>query len=416
MPKKATPTPSMPAPPAPADPMRRIADEVRAHAARDALGALALDVLSRQAEGRVLFAGREFVEKRAAEHGVERDQAQTGAGNLLGVLERGPESDVERATVTAFAVHGLGERLARASADDGSALVARFVRHADWLELATSYSVLPFVDAVLPSERAARVWAEVAQAVVDDASGPSGSSASMRARNAARLTALAASTADAAREGLAAVASTSGIDGATRALATTLHGGPVASGDARIRGRVVQPRRSGALAVLRWVSGWALASWAVRGVGSLLGFRREAELALGARGIELREERFVLGRKVGETRSTVAPQSILEAGREVRYPSLHLLVGAIALSFGLLFGGLVLFDGARSGELTLMLAGAALALAGAGLDLALEVLVPGRRGRVTVDVAVHRGRVLRLGRVPLEEADRFLGALRDRRA
>lgn len=74
----------------------------------------------------------------------------------------------------------------------------------------------------------------------------------------------------------------------------------------------------------------------------------------------------------------------------------------------------MLFDGARSGELTLMLAGAALALAGAGLDLALDVLGPGRRARVTVDLAVHRGRVLRLSRVPLADADRFLGALRER--
>lgn len=404
-------------PPAPAAPaVARTADEVRAHAARDALGALALDVLSRQAEGRVLFAGREFVEKRAAEHGVRREDAQTGAGNLLGVLERGPESDLERATVTAFAVHGLGERLARATPEDAPALLARFVRHADWLELATPYSVLSFVDAVLPAERAARVWDEVAQAIVDDASGASGGTASIRGRNAARISALASSDSDAARRGLDAVAATGAIDPATRALAASLSrgGDASASAGARIRGRVAGPRRAGGLAVLRWVSGWALAAWLVRGVGALLGFRREAELALGARGIELREERFVLGRKVGETVSTVAPQSILEAGRDVRYPSLHLLVGAIALSFGLLFGGLVLFDGARSGELTLMLAGAALVLGGAGLDLALDVLVPGRRGRVSVDLAVHRGRVLRVDRVPLADAERFLGALRAR--
>jgi len=260
------------------------------------------------------------------------------------------------------------------------------------------------------------VWKEIAHSVVDDASGPGGATAGIRARNAARLSALAASGTDAARAAIDAVAETQGIDPPTRALASALRGGaPTRSAaGARIRGRVLAPRRRGALQVLRWVSGWALVAWIARGVGSLLGIRRDAELALGEKGLELREERFVLGRKVGEAVSELALGSIVEAGREVRYPSLHLLVGVLALSFGLLFGGLVLFDGARSGELTLMLAGAALALSGAGLDLALDVLVPARRGRVSVDLAVHRGRVVRLGRVPLDEADRFLGALRDR--
>lgn len=394
----------------------KLATEIREHAHGDALGALALDVLSRQAEGKLLFAGRDFVEKRAAEHRVTREHAQTSAGNLLGVLERGPETPTERATVIAFAVHGFGERLASSAVEDAPSQLARFVRHADWLELATPYSVLPFVDAVLPADRAARVWAEVAQAIVDDAGQDGGSHPQVRARNAARLSALASSGSDAARTGLAAVTETTAIDAATRAIATSLRGGERSAGAATIRGRVARSSGSGVLSILRWMSGWALAAWALRGIGSLLGVRREAEMTLGARGIEVREERFVLGRKVGESVSTVAMGSILEAGRAVRYPSLHLLLGVIALSFGLLFGGLVLFDGARSGELTLMLAGAALALGGAGLDLALDVLGPGRRARVTVDLAVHRGRVLHIDRVRLEDADRFLGALRERRA
>ena len=404
--------------------IRRLADEVASHADRDALGALAYDVLSRQAEGKALFAGRDFVEKRAAEHGVTRERAQIASGNLLATLERGAESDSERAAVAAFAVHGFGRRLV-SSPDDAPTTVGRLVRHTDWLELATPYSVLPFVDAVLDAEHAAVVWKEIAHAVVDDASGHGGATAGVRARNAARLSALAASGATSARTALEAVGDTQGIDTATRALAIALlagtGGGDAREGSAtrgrggpRLRGRMLAPRRRGALQLVRWVSGWALIAWIARGIGALLGIRRDAELALGDQGLELREERFVLGRKVGEAVSRLAISSIVEAGREVRYPSLHLLIGVLALSFGLLFGGLVLFDGARSGELTLMLAGAALALTGAGLDLALDVLVPARRGRVSVDLAVHRGRVVRVGRVGLDEADRFLGALRDR--
>jgi hypothetical protein len=406
--------PSIPSIP-PREPPPRLAAEVSAHDARDALGALCHDVLSRQAEGKVLFAGREFAAKRAEEHGVTREHADTDAGNLLGILERGPENDLERATITAFAVHGFGQKLASAAPEDAPALLQRFVRHADWLELATPYSVLPHVDPILPREGAAKVWGEVAQAIVDDGSGAVGTVPAMRARNAARLSALAASRSEAARAALASVAESAGIDPGSRALAVALIQGSGAAPFARVRGVVVAARRSAAVAALRLVTGWSLLAWITRGIASLLGMRREAELLLGVKGIELREERFVLGRKVGESVSTLATQSILEAGREVRYPSLHLLVGAISLSVGLLFGGLVMFDGARSGELTLMLVGAVLALAGAGLDLALDVLVPGRRGNVTVDLAVHRGRVLRVGGVPLAEAERFLGALRERR-
>jgi hypothetical protein len=401
---RSSPVPSTP------DSVRRIASEVASHPAKDALGSLAYDVLSRQAEGRVLFAGREHVEKKAAEHDVRREQAVTESGNLVGILERGPENDLERALVVGFAVHGLGARLAGAAPEDVSSIALRFVGHADWLELATAYSVLPFVDPILGGA-AQHVWREVAQAIVDDATGPAGAAPAARARNAARLSALAASRSEAARTGLRAVADTGAIDGPTRALAIALAGGASEKG-ASVRGRVGRPARGTPVAVLRLVTGWALLAWLGRGIARLLGARHEAELALGERGLEVREERFLLGRKVADAVSVVAPGSIALVAREVRYPSLHLLVGAIALSAGLLIGGLALFDGARSGEMTLVLLGAALALGGALLDLALDVLVPGTRGRVTVELAVHRGRVVRVTRIPLDEADRFLASVR----
>ena len=75
----------------------RVIKAVEGAKCRRALGALALDVLSRQAEGRTLFAGEAFVEKRAAAHEVARKEADTAAGNLVGVLERGAKQPLERA-------------------------------------------------------------------------------------------------------------------------------------------------------------------------------------------------------------------------------------------------------------------------------------------------------------------------------
>jgi hypothetical protein len=164
--------------------------------------------------------------------------------------------------------------------------------------------------------------------------------------------------------------------------------------------------------LMRWVSGWALLAWCVRGMGALFGFRHEVEMTLGEKGIDVREVRFALGRKIGESTSTLTIDSIVEAGRAARYPALRLSMGVFALSVGLLFGGLVMFDGARSGELSLMLAGAGLAFTGTLLDLVIDVVGPGRRARVSLELLARSGRVFRIARVPLEDADRFLEAVR----
>jgi hypothetical protein len=172
------------------------------------------------------------------------------------------------------------------------------------------------------------------------------------------------------------------------------------------------PRWVGSLRVLSLVSGYAIIAWVARGIGLLAGIRREADLSLAGPDIEIRERRFAFGRQVRERKDRIALSSIVSVGRQVRYPSVHLYVGAIALAIGVLVGGTWIFEGARSGELVLLSIGAGLLLAGALLDLALDVLVPGTRGRVLVELAVHRGRVLRLDGVALEDADRFLEAIR----
>lgn len=392
-----------------------IARAARDHAQKSALGALALDVLSRQAEARVLFAGREFVEKRAAEHGVAREGAASPHGNLHAILERGPETDVERSLVVAFALVGLDARFEGARGEERTALIDRFARHVDWLEAATPYSVWALVDRVVSVSLARAFWKEVAQSVVDDA-GERGRSASVRGRNAARLAALAASGSAAATEALDDVRA-SKLDAVTLGLLAAVTGGTVQAGgasgrDAKVAGTMRTPRARGALRVLSLVSGVALLSWVVRGVLRLAGVRREAELSVSGTELEVKERRFAFGRQVRDRSDRVALTAVMVAGREVRFPSLHLYVGAIALAIGVLVGGTWIFEGARSGELVLLSIGAGLMLGGALLDLALDVLVPASRGRVSVEVAIHRGRVLRVDGIAVEEADRFLDALR----
>lgn len=378
-----------------------------------ALGAFAFDLVSRQAEGQTFFSGEKYIAKRLEQHGVDRADGATEAGHLVEIAERGAQDARERALVAAFAVRGLADAL---EGDGAEAKVFRFVRHLDWLELATPYSLSPFLDPLL-GDAAGAIWKELAQAVVDDAASKDGGRAEVRARNAARLTALAESEASTAAEALRSVVRSSAMDEATRLLASTL------AGDGAGESAVVSPRVSGAvgrvprtrpLEVLRWVSGWALLSWVLRGLGFLVGVRRQAELRLGASELEVHTTWSLLGRTVREGTARWKRDALQGAGREVRYPALHLLVGAVTLSLGVLLGGLMFFDGVRSGELILLMIAAGLVLGGAALDLALDVFVPGGRGRVSMDVVLADTASIRLTRVRLDEADRFLRALKSR--
>ncbi len=386
---------------------------------RASVRALAYDVLSRQAEGRAEYAGQKLIRGRAEEHGVKHEDAATDAGNLVAILERGAQSPLERALVAAFAVAGLGDALANDDEKEARERVFRFVRHADWLEVCTEHRVYAFVDALLDARLAASVWREVAQAIVDDAAGRDADQPRHRARNAARATALGASGSEGAREALRDVVRSPALDEPTRLLASTLLGDGAdekATVSPRVLGALGRAPRGGSLEVLRWLSGWAIVAWVVRALAFLLGVRREAEVRIAKSSLEVRTRVSMLGRVVRESEESWRLDALEGAGRQVRYPSLHLLLGAVALSIGVLFGGLVLFDGARSGELVLLMLACAIVLCGAGLDLALDVLVPARRGRVALELRARERRALRLTRVSVEEADAFLRALRNKSA
>ena len=398
--------------------VRRAVEVTRAHASAEALGGLAFDVLSRQAEGRSLFAGKEYLESRVEALGVDREAADTELGNLVAVLERGPKSAGERALVAALAVRGLATRLEGDGDADGDAAraerVPEFVRRADWLEVSSPYAVYAFVDPLLPPGAAAAVWAGLAGAALAEPCPAKGPRHDGRAHNAARLAALAASESDAARGALLRVARES-EEPTTRALARHLLGQRVdEGGDVSVRGRLSAPPRGALWTSIRLVTGLAAAGWALRLMLNLVGTRREAQLSLIPGGLRMRRRDMLLGRMVRERDETFTLAALASVARQVRYPMLHLLTGLVALSLGVLIGGMLLFDAARTGETVLLVYAAVAVLLGAGLDLALDVLVPARRGLVRVDLEVLPRRAIQLTGVPLEEADRFLLALRDR--
>jgi hypothetical protein len=139
--------------------------------------------------------------------------------------------------------------------------------------------------------------------------------------------------------------------------------------------------------------------------------RRRAEVELRGQALTVRRETSLLGRPVRAVEQTHRLSELRAARRAARYPFVHLLLGVVCLSLGIVLGGLFFFDGARAGDLTLLLLAAALWLGGAGLDLALDVLVPARRGEVAVDLDLGKRARTRLTRVDQADADRLLSVL-----
>ncbi len=389
----------------------RAAGAAQAHEARGPLSRFAFAVLSRQAEGQTLFAGKKHVDTLAEEHGVSREDAATERGNVLEIFERGADTSAERSLVASFAVAGLSAELAEG---DATPTLTSFVRHADWLETATPYAIYAFVDHVLSVEDAARVWDAVADACVSARPAPLDHAA--RAAVFVRISALAASSSDAAKEALARVAKHA-ADPALRAAAAfragdDAQGNEVEGRPSRIGGTRGRVRGGAFQETLRIVSGWALLTWGARLLASLVGLSRTVEAALSPNGIELRSQIRLLGRVVREQEELIPLSGLARITRDVRYPVIHLLVGLTMLSLGILVGGVMAVDAARSGATWFLVLGALLILGGAGLDLAIDVLIPARRRRVAIELAPAGGAPRRIEGIGAESAERFIEAVR----
>ena len=438
--------------------VERVVDIVRAHEHAEKLGALVFDLVSRQAEGRVLFTGERFVAARAEEHGVDAKMAETPLGNVLGLLERGAITRMDWALVSALHVRGFADKWRSRAEEDRPGLVARFATHADWLEASTHHRPLVFARELLPAELAAALWKHIGSVVLDDDKSPTPAG---RGRNALRLSVLSgASNAgnEAARAALERVKAEAD-DAWTRALAgaalqhavadqpasaaptqsvstaptvVVSSRPPAAASSAAVSSAPPPAAKTDSLAPLeairiagvlsrapavrwwaplRWLSGFAVVRWIVAGFAALLGVRRHVFVELQGQALSVRIATRWLGRTVRSSDVVHGLSSVAAVKRVARYASLHLLVGVTLFAAGILLGGLLLGDGVRSQDQTLLLAGAGLMLGGAALDLILSVIVPAhaRRVRIELDFGEH-GR-LDVAGVPAADADRLMHSL-----
>ena len=405
----------------------RAAREVGKHPAALAMGGLVHAVLARQADGQTVFASPATIETCAKEHGLERGTADLYCGDLLSLLEGVPKESSARAALAALFVRGLASDLEAASDDEQHAVARRFAERASWLELTTAYVVFPLVDSILEVDQAKLVWRALGQLVFEEASGLGAATAKGRAAGAARLTALAASETTAAQEVLAALArghhdrregdDVIGAieDGPIRSLAAALAGDTTLEEESPpLRGLVGRPARGGLLGIVRLFSGWALLTWLLRVLARLVGIRRSVELALVPGAVRITWRTILLGRAWRERTQVLPMTAIASAARGIRYPRIYLLVGVLMFAIGVVAGGLLTFEGVRSGETWLLVIAAAFALGGATLDLVLDLWIGGRRATVSLELGLVPRGAISLVAVPLTDADHLLTALERR--
>jgi hypothetical protein len=391
--------------------LERAAQLIGDHAARARLCAFGYEVLSRQAEGGGLFAGEKFAQQRAEAHALTREDAETPLGNLLTIVERGPERGSERALLAAAFVSGFADA-AVAGSDERTARVARFVEHAEWLELRSSYRVLPLVERMLDPVLTVAVYAQLGARVLQAPA--AATPAQQRSLQAGRITLLAEAKADAAQDALTRIADAKGDETAALLAAYALGRKLGADGEpaaVSVRGPAGAALRGVLTWLLRTVTGLSLLSWLARALMRLVGVRREVELTLRGSAVTLHRRLHWLGRELRNDAQLHPVGSLRLARRSARFVGVYRSLATVCFALGALVAGRLAVEAALASEPALWIWAAGLALAGGAIDLIGAAWLPGRAGRVTLEIDLGRGARGRIAQVALADADAFLAAL-----
>jgi len=383
-----------------------ILEVVRAHPHARSLGALCYDVLRRQARGRTLFSGRKYMRARAQDHGVQRKHGKTGRGDVLTILERGPQSDGDWSLVAAFAVRGLGDALALVAEDPEACAreADEFVVLADWLSLATPYDPYAFVVGLLDEGAEIALWGALERGLL--VAGEDARPASM-----VRLQALQASEDGEAR--LSRLA-----EGADDPVVAASAGALIGRQSTRIPARVgiegvpVSSRNGILLRVLFWLTGIALLRWLYQTACWSIGLRRVASVWVDAGAVRTERTTALFGRRVHTIDESLPVAEVTAVVRELRRAPWVGVVGGLCLASGIFGAGAAIFTAMLMDSAAwLAVALAALGI-GAGLDLLLDFWWASRGARVWLELTARGRPPLRLSGVHPEEAERLAAAIR----
>jgi hypothetical protein len=391
-----------------------VAEEVQRHAQRKKLAALCFDVVSFQADARNLSFSRRALRQRKSYRSLAKTDADTAYGNVLAILERGPDRLNDWALLAAFFVLGLEISFAEASAAERRELLERFARHSDFLEGFTPYAPYRFASELLsPSTRLALI--EVLEtgllAAQDGPSAPA-----FRARAMLRIQVLSALNQKEARLVLARAAESSSDPAVQAAAREALGVATIAASDAlELRGLVGRMPRFSAWRLLAHVLGLTLLAALTRGLLYLVGYEKEARVRLEQQALVVHRETRLFGRTL-HVRDTSYPLAHVDcATREVGAPALPLLLGAASLALGTVFGTIWLSDGLARGDGNLLISALLAFVAGVSIDMFFSGWAKLRGQRAGFEMEVDKRRVLALRRVEADLAQRLVEQIARRR-
>jgi hypothetical protein len=392
----------------------RVVTEVKAHPSGARIAALCFDVLSRQAEGRALYSGRKLMRARANTHRVVRAEAETVFGNVLPILERGPERANEWQLIAGFAVRGLDEKLSESSPAEKREIVERFVRHTDWLELSTPYDLYAFVPALLTEanqDSLIEALEGVVLAPVEDNQLPA-----FRARAALRIHVLGTLDRPAARVVLARLLEQC-QDSFVQVLARKVLGDePLPETDGfELKGAWGRVPRLSVGRVFSYLTGLTLVVALARFLAFGLGLERSARVRLEKGAVHVRRETFLFGRLLRISDASYALKDLDCATREVSRPIFQVLFGALAFAVGIGLFVVWVSDGIARSDKALVGSALVALCAGMGLDLLFDGWVKLRRERAGFELFVDGERVVALRRVDAQRAQRLVEQIARRR-
>lgn len=392
----------------------------RSHAHAAKVGEVAAAVAARMADARARHAVTADIDAAAQRVGLERADAQTDFGNVLSILERGAEDRAERAIASAFVAAGVVRAL---ESDPGVA--RKWADRLVWLGAHAGFDPLAALpDDLEPSlvRPLLRGVAELARQI-DQGKVPEADRAELLVATAALADMVDGPNVDTE---LAQIVSRLAADlgdpvaarlitaRAAEAPATVVQTGPSA---AALHGKLSPVPRPAWLTIVLALSGVLLLRGLALLIGDkVLGLKRDARVEVGPSGLEVRAKVALLGRELRDIHAVYPSDGLSSVARDVRFPSLPLYVGLLALLIGTYAGVSFLSWGVQAASPRLLGYGLLALIGGVALDLALVSLLPGIRGECRLVVVPTKGPKVCVGKLDLQGTDRLLAELSKRLA
>jgi hypothetical protein len=386
-----------------ADADARAYDALSKHPRLAALATLTRSLMKTATETRSGEAPAGRVADLATELGVTHDEAATPFGNALDVLSRGPEDDAERALACALAAQAIANEPPKGR-DEEDRLSGDLL----WLAIHTPLDATGLLDRAL-GEAATSLWDAVADRIRRADQDPAKAGVG-RGERLVGAVALAGSTSKGALRQAATLAGEVRDRKLARVLARRGEDGEAVE---PVPGELASAPRGPLGTGLLAVTGLLVLVPAVRLVARLaLGYRRPAVISIADEGgVRVKSRTELLGRTLRD-RDVLVPRAALQrATRDVRYPSLAMYAGLLALAVGSYLGVAAFVDGVRAASPSLLATGLAIVALGLGLDFVLSSLAPGVRGRCRVLFVSRDGVRLCVGGVEAKRADALLARL-----